>query len=212
MKQFISCSILLFFVISSCKNLSSEEKKTLFDGKTFAGWEGDTILTWHIENETITGGSLHQTVPQNDFLSTDRSYANFILKLKIKLTGNEGFINSGIQFRSKRSSDPDHEMIGYQADWGEAYWASLYDESRRNKTLAAPDSIQVLEWIKKDDWNDYEIRAENRRIRLYINGHETVDYTEEDERIPQRGLIAFQIHGGGKAQVSFKDITLKELK
>jgi hypothetical protein len=93
MKQFISCSILLFFVISSCKNLSSEEKKTLFDGKTFAGWEGDTILTWHIENETITGGSLHQTVPQNDFLSTDRSYANFILKLKIKLTGNEGFIN-----------------------------------------------------------------------------------------------------------------------
>jgi hypothetical protein len=103
-------------------------------------------------------------------------------------------------------------MIGYQADWGESYWASLYDESRRNKTLAAPDSIQVLEWIKKDDWNDYEIRAENRRIRLYINGHETVDYTEEDERIPQRGLIAFQIHGGGKAQVSFKDITLKELK
>lgn len=39
--------------------------------------------------------------------------------------GNDGFINSGIQFCSKKMIDPDHEMIGYQADWGEQYWASL---------------------------------------------------------------------------------------
>jgi hypothetical protein len=27
----------------------------LFDGKTFNGWEGDTIKTWKIENGTIAG-------------------------------------------------------------------------------------------------------------------------------------------------------------
>lgn len=202
---------ILFLSVMCCKPTATKTQ-VLFDGKTFRGWEGDTLNTWRIEDGMLIGGSLEQTVPHNDFLCTDRNFSNFILKLKIKLTGDEGFINSGIQFRSIRSTDPDYEMIGYQADWGENYWASLYDESRRKKTMAAPDSLQVLQWIKKDGWNDYEIHAENRRIRLYINGHETVDYTEEDKSIPQSGLIGLQIHGGGKAEAAFKDITIKELK
>jgi hypothetical protein len=192
--------------------LQKNQKETpLFDGKTFNGWQGDTKTTWKIENGAIVGGSLNKTVPQNDFLCTARTYDNFILKLKIKLTGSEGFINSGIQFRSVRAKDPANEMIGYQADWGKDYWASLYDESRRNKTIAKPDSAQVLKWIKMNDWNDYEVRAEGRRIRLYINGHQTVDYTEPNANIPQSGLIGLQIHGGGKAQVAFKDIFITEL-
>ncbi|MDP1813052.1 MAG: DUF1080 domain-containing protein [Leadbetterella sp.] len=190
---------------------TSQKSTPLFDGKTFNGWQGDIKNTWKIENAAIVGGSLEKTVPQNDFLCTARTYDNFILKLKVKLTGSDGFINSGIQFRSIRSSDPANEMIGYQADWGKNYWASLYDESRRNKTIAKPDSAQVLKWIKINDWNDYEVKAEGSRIRLYINGHQTVDYTESDANIPQTGLIGLQIHGGGKAQVSFKDIYITEL-
>ncbi|MCJ7467501.1 MAG: DUF1080 domain-containing protein [Maribacter sp.] len=186
--------------------------RALFDGKTFKGWQGDTLNTWRIEKGVIKGGSNQTVVPHNDFLCTDRSYSNFILKLKIKLTGNEGFINSGIQFRSKRLEDPDYEMTGYQADWGAGYWGSLYDESRRNLTLMAPDSVKVLQWLKIDDWNDYEIRAEDRRIRIYLNGHQTVDYTEEDINIPQSGLIGLQIHGGGKAEVAFKNIRLEVLE
>lgn len=189
---------------------TSPKVTPLFDGKTFNGWQGDTRNTWRIENGALVGGSLQKTVPQNDFLCTARMYDNFILKLKVKLTGNEGFINSGIQFRSIRASDPANEMIGYQADWGKDYWASLYDESRRNKTIAKPDSAQVLKWIKINDWNDYEVKAEKNRIRLYINGHQTVDYTEQDTNIPQSGLIGLQIHGGGKALVAFKDIYITE--
>mgnify|MGYP003833270867 CR=1 FL=1 len=190
---------------------TSQKSTPLFDGKTFNGWQGDIKNTWKIENGAIMGGSLQKTVPQNDFLCTARTYDNFVLKLKVKLTGKEGFINSGIQFRSIRASDPVNEMIGYQADWGKDYWASLYDESRRNKTIAKPDSAQVLKWIKINDWNDYEVKAEGRRIRLFINGHQTVDYTEPDANIPQSGLIGLQIHGGGKAQVAFKDIFITEL-
>lgn len=185
---------------------------SLFDGQTFHGWQGDTQNTWRIENQSLIGGSLVETVPHNDFLCTTKQYGDFILKLKIKLTGEEGFINSGVQFRSKRLTDPNYEMTGYQADFGEAYWASLYDESRRNLTLTAPDSVQVLEWVNINDWNDYEVHAEGRRIRLYLNGHQTVDYTEEDQSIPQSGLIGFQIHGGGKAEAAFKDIFIEEIK
>ena len=184
----------------------------LFDGKTLRGWEGDTAKTWRVEDSAIVGGSLTDTVPRNEFLCTTRSYGNFVLRLKFKLAGTEGFVNSGVQFRSQRATKPAHEMVGYQADLGAKYWGSLYDESRRNKTLAGPDQATTNDLIKADAWNDYEVRAEGRRIRLTLNGRQTVDYTEPDETIPQSGLIGLQIHGGGKAQVFFKDITIEELQ
>lgn len=202
---------LILFILFACSEASVDTPTSLFDGKSFSGWQGDTMNTWRVEDGMIVGGSLTETVPTNEFLVTDRSYDNFILTAKIKLTGNEGFINSGIQFHSKRLSDPDYEMQGYQADWGEDYWASLYDESRRNRTLIAPDSTQVASWINKNDWNDYKVHTENGRIQLFINGHQTVDYTEQDSSIPQSGLIGLQIHGGGKARVAFKDIFIEEL-
>jgi len=181
----------------------------MFDGKTFAGWEGDTLNTWRIENHTIVGGSLTDTVPHNDFLVSTKPYDNFILKLKFKLEGTEGFINAGIQFRSQRLDEPDYEMIGYQADMGDGYWGALYDESRRRKVLQKPDSVKMRSIVNFGDWNNYEIRAIDRNIQLFLNGQKTVDYTEEDLEIPQEGFIGLQIHGDGKAKVFYKDITIE---
>lgn len=182
----------------------------LFDGKSFSGWEGDTAHTWRIEEQSITGGSLTETVPHNYFLATDKTFGNFILRLRFKLKGT-GFVNAGIQFRSQRTAKPDYEMTGYQADLGKGYWGSLYDESRRNKTLAAPDTALISRILHPDGWNDYEIRCEGPRIRIRLNGHETVDYAETDPSIPRNGRIALQIHGGGKAQVWYKDLVLEPL-
>ncbi|MGE3312646.1 MAG: DUF1080 domain-containing protein [Limisphaerales bacterium] len=184
--------------------------KSLFDGKSFAGWEGDTANTFRISNGTIEAGSLTEMVPRNEFLATTARYTNFVLRLKVKLVGTEGFVNSGVQIRSERKPDH-HEMIGYQADIGAGWWGAIYDETRRNTILAKPDEAVIKKALKADDWNDYEIRAEGRRIVLKLNGVTTVDYTEKDASIPQHGLIAVQIHGGGKAVVSFKDITIEEL-
>jgi hypothetical protein len=47
-----------------------------------------------------------------------------------------------VQIRSQRMKDS-HEMIGYQADLGEGFWDSIYDESRRNKVLAAVDQEAI---------------------------------------------------------------------
>jgi hypothetical protein len=210
MKSIVSF-IYLFALLLLSIDQYPKEVVSLFDGFTFNGWEGDTLKTWRIEDKMIIGGSLRKNVPENNFLCTSRSYRNFMLKFKIKLVGQEGFINAGLQFRSVRATNPSNEMIGYQADWGKEYWASLYDESRRNKTLASPDSTKVLTWINQNNWNDYLIRAENNRIRLFINGHKAVDYVESDASIPLSGLIGLQIHGGGKAEVYFKELYIKEL-
>lgn len=182
----------------------------LFDGKTFTGWSGDTLHTWRIENNTIIGGSLVQTVPHNEFLSTTGSYGDFELTLQFKLVGS-GFVNAGVQFHSQRLSDPAFEMTRYQADLGKGYWASLYDESRRNVTIVNPDSLLISKILKPGGWNNYRIRSEGRRIRIWLNGTQTVDYTEPDEKIIHTGLIALQVHGGGKTEVSYRNIILVKL-
>lgn len=64
---------------------------------------------------------------------------------------------------------------------------------------------------KPGDWNRYEVRCEGAHIQIWRNGEKTVDYTEADPAIPQNGLIALQIHGGCKAEIRFRDITLREL-
>ncbi len=204
-------AILCLTALGSFMNNTAQKSRLLFDGKTFRGWEGDTLNTWRIENGSIVGGSVNEIVPHNDFICTKRNYRNFILRLKVKLVGKSGFINAGVQFRSQRLLNPSHEMIGYQADVGPGYWGSLYDESRRNKTLMAPDSTAIAHLVKVNDWNEMELRCEDRHIRLFLNGKQTVDYKEPDDTLPQVGLIGLQVHGGGKVEVSYKDLIITEL-
>jgi hypothetical protein len=186
------------------------ESKPLFDGKTLEGWEGDTEKTWRVEDGAIADGSLEKTVPRNEFLCTKQSFGDFELRVKFKLLGDRDKANGGVQIRTKRIPNH-HEVSGYQADIGQGYWGALYDESRRNKVLAAPDPKVLKEIVKYDDWNDYVIRCEGPRIRLWLNGTLTVDYTERDDKIERTGIIGLQIHGGAKAKALYKDITIEEL-
>jgi hypothetical protein len=186
------------------------EIEQLFDGETLTGWEGDIKHTWRIEDGAIVGGSLDRFVPRNEFLCTARNYGDFELKLKFKLLGDRSRANAGVQFRTRRMPNH-HEVSGYQADVGQHYWGALYDESRRNRMLARPDRSVVEKLVKHEDWNDYVIRCEGPRIRLWLNGTLTVDYTERDAKIERTGIIGLQIHGGAKAKVYHKDITIEDL-
>ena len=182
----------------------------LFDGTTFTGWEGDTDRVWRIADGEIVAGSLEKKQPKNDFLCTTRRYGNFDLRLKIKLAGTEGFVNSGIQFRSERITGS-HEVIGYQADFGHGYDGALYDESRRKRMLAQPSPDVLQKVSRPGEWHDYRIRAEGPRVQLWVNGIQTVDYTEAEPGLPADGIIALQIHGNAVAEVRFKDIAIEEL-
>lgn len=181
----------------------------LFDGKTLEGWEGN-LAVWRVEDGAITGGSMEGN-PRNEFLATKKSYRNFVLRLEYRLVGTAGFINGGVQIRSRRIDKPAHEMRGYQADIGANYSGCLYDESRRNKVLAQADKAVIAAAEKPGEWNRYEIRCEGPRIRLSVNGKQTVDYSEPDPAIERDGLIALQIHGDCKAVIAFRDLQLEVL-
>ncbi|MBK8090599.1 MAG: DUF1080 domain-containing protein [Verrucomicrobiaceae bacterium] len=188
------------------------EPVALFDGKTFTGWEGDIGSVWRIEDGAFVAGSLQKKQEKNNFLATTKSYGDFELTLKWKLEGTEGFVNGGVQFRTKRIPDH-HEVSGYQADLGKGYDGALYDESRRKKMLAQP-TPELLAKAQKPlgEWNDYRIRAQGNRIQIWLNGVQTVDYTETEPGIDMSGIIAVQIHGGATSIVRYKDIQIEELK
>ena len=193
--------------------VAAEEKKSdattnvIFDGKTLEGWDGDTSV-FRVEQESIIGGQLKDKIPHNFFLSSKEEYSDFELTLEFRLIGEE--TNAGVQLRSKRIPDH-HEMIGYQADLGQNYWGALYDESRRNKILAAPKKEELDKVLKRDDWNRYRILCEGRHIQLWINDFKTVDYTEADEAIEHKGLIALQIHGGPPGEAHYRNIRIRRI-
>ena len=181
----------------------------LFDGKTLDGWEGNTNY-WRVEDGAIVAGWIERKQPHNDFLATRKQFGNFELRLQYKVEGTNGFVNGGVQFWSQRVPN-DFEVSGYQADLGANTDGNLYDESRRNRNLAEAKKETREEALRPGNWNDYRIRAEGAHIQIWLNGVQTVDYTEPDATIPQRGIIALQIHGGAYTKEQYRNLVIEEL-
>lgn len=211
MKSLISViALVVSLPLGSPSHQGAREPKpvAIFDGKTFEGWEGN-LKIFRIEDNAIVGGSLKDKIARNEFLCTTKTYGDFEVRLKTKLLGGDG-ANAGIQFRTKRIPNH-HEVSGYQADMGTGWWGALYDESRRNKILKGPDQATMKGVVKNGEWNDYVIRAAGKRIQLWINGVQTVDYIEEDPTIDTTGVVCPQIHGGPPSEAWYKDITIVDL-
>ena len=187
----------------------------LFDGKTFAGWEGNLEL-FRIEDGAVVGGNLSDEIPRNEFLCTTEEYGDFELRLQARTSREDA--NGGIQFRSRRTPN-ESEVVGYQADIGllggeppQNIWGALYDEARRRELLAVPDQDELLKVFRPGSWNDYVIRAEGSRIQIWINGSQTVDYTETDPDIAPTGVIGLQIHAGAPAEIRYRNLQIRPLK
>jgi hypothetical protein len=195
-------------LVAAASAIAADEGfESLFDGRTLDGWEGDTKI-FRVVDGAIVGGTLKERIARNEFLCTKRDFADFELRLTFKLLGKGA--NAGVQFRSRRIPNH-HEVKGYQADLGDGWWGSLYDESRRNKVLVAADPAVVKQALKRDEWNDYAVRCQGPRIQIWLNGQQTIDYTEPDDKIERDGLIGLQIHGGGPSEAWYKDLRIKKL-
>jgi HEAT repeat protein len=178
----------------------------LFNGRDLTEWIVDTPSLWSVRNGVIIGKS--PGLSYNEFLRTRASYGNFVFHGKLRLI--DGIGNSGFQFRSKPVENS-HEVSGYQADAGESYWASLYDESRRRKTLAGPDAA-FLAALDPAAWHVYTVEAIGNRIRITFDGVETVNYEEREPGIEATGFIALQVHSAKQPiEVWFKDLRIKIL-
>jgi putative membrane-bound dehydrogenase-like protein len=168
-----------------------------FNGHDLTGWTGDSQL-WSVENGQIVGRS--PGIKHNTFLVSDLAAKNFRLSLEVKLVKDQG--NSGVQFRSEML-DGFNEMRGYQADIGPDWWGKLYEENGR--TLLWKKSGE--QFLKKGDWNKYEVEAVGSHIRTWLNGQLCVDL--DDPAGKRSGVFALQLHAGDPTEVRFRNIRLE---
>lgn len=169
-------------------------------------WEGLVKEYWKVEGNTIVGLTKEKQ-GFNTFLCSKKKYKNFELKFQVRLKGGTG--NSGIQIRSEIANAKNYSVKGPQCDIGANYWGSLYGELFGGMMREAPKA-KVNEKLKADDFNEYHIVCVGKKVTIKVNGVVCVD--EEFEKLPAEGIIAFQLHSGPPMEVTFKDITFKELK
>lgn len=209
------------------------EGKSLFDGKTLAGWQGNPKL-WRVEDGAITGESTDEApLKHNEFLIWDGEVGDFVLTLKFRIEGR-GVQNSGVQYRSKRHPEVGKYVVGgYQADIdGKGQYMGILYEERGRGILALQGQDVVLR--KGDDgvekkvvgtlgeksellkgtgpgkWHDYQIEARGRELTHTINGQTIVKVVDRDDAFQSKGLLALQLHAGPAMKVQFKDIRLSQ--
>ena len=201
-------SVFLFGAVAlAAATVSAQESAgfhPLFNGKDLSGWvtPADKSL-FTVENGEIVGRTTEKILEKNEFLVTDKSYGDFVLKAKVKIRNG----NSGIQFRSERKDDG--VVSGPQADVADDQWGLLYEERRRGILQRYPLD-QAKKLLRADGWNEFVITAKGSHVTIDLNGTRIID--RDDPKFDKEGIIALQIHRWpDPMEVRFKDIEIKEL-
>jgi hypothetical protein len=209
----------------------------IFDGKTLAGWDGDTRF-WRAENGEIVGEtSPDNVVKQNNFLIwRGGTVRDFELKLEFRINGT----NSGVQYRSTELPSIGKWVLkGYQADidFTQNYLGNVHDErgrapsgdghvvlSRRGDvtrivegpkykvigTIADPTLLRGA--MNVNGWNQYHIIARGAVLMQLVNGQlMAVAIDEDTKHAAPEGLIGFQMHVGPPFRVQYRNVMLRKL-
>jgi len=199
---------------------------TIFNGKDLTGWEYNPGI-WSVENGCLVGQSPEgKPYDKQDYIYWKKEVADFVLKVKYRLTGKGS--NSGVQIRSEKR--PNWDCYGYQADIEEApnWTGCLFHHSRgavvkrgfkgmitpegQDETKQFADPAELAKKYKTEgDWNEYEITAKGSVITLKINGELMCEVDDRHKEAAGKGIIAFQMHPGPPMKVEFKDVKIKIL-
>jgi hypothetical protein len=77
-------------------------------------------------------------------------------------------------------------------------------------TLGNPDDLKAF--IKPGEWNQVEIIADGHTLIHIVNGHVMAILVDNDPKYFQaKGLLAFEIEGGGNVKISHRNVWLKKL-
>ena len=206
----------------------------IFDGKTLTGWHISSTSphgitqAWVARDGAITGT---QDKPGNGgILLTDELYGDFEVSLEI---GNDYGPDSGLFLRSTEDGKCYQAMIDYH-DNGNVmgvYGEGIGGFAARNfVTHASPDQITIVDcpqfpcpvtaeqWktLWQKDWNKVRTRITGNppRIETWINGVKFMDWTDTEKRLPDKGRIGVQVHGGGNLTgqfVRYRNIRVRRL-
>ena len=114
MKRLIPPTLALYLSLFFSGQVPADEFRSIFDGKSLAGWHAGDMSYWSVQDGAITAESTpeHPCTLNRFLIWQGGEPGDFELRLKFRLANNRG--NSGIQFRSVLL--PNGDTVGYQAD------------------------------------------------------------------------------------------------
>ncbi|MEM9282397.1 MAG: DUF1080 domain-containing protein [Verrucomicrobiota bacterium] len=189
----------------------------LFDGKSLSGWKPSADEAAY----TVTEGELRLQatdgkISSHLFYVGDDDELDLFKDFELEVVARaEGNSNSGIFFHSdmETRNRNGHLSNGYEVQLNST-------EKEKRKTGSLYDVVDVSESLVDDtEGVTVRIRVEGKRIQVWVNDIQTVDYTEPGNVAEQRqgrvlrdsgGAIALQAHDEDSI-FFFKSVRIKPL-
>ena len=184
----------------------------LFDGKSLAGWKPSKNSpegTYKVEDGVlqVRGGQGHIYYVGADGKA---EFKNFDFKAKVKTYPKA---NSGIYFHTA------YQDSGWPAAGFECQVNASHGDIKRTGGLYAVRDVLNIPAAPDNVWFEYHVRVEGKRIQIWIDGKQTVDFTQPEDWTPPKGMpgrklgagtFALQAHDPG-CKVDYKDLVVERL-
>lgn len=193
----------------------------MFNGKDLSGWKsnGSTedqpqqkagVFTVKDGELVVSGGRAHLFY---EGLDGKAVFRNFEFKAKVKTTPGS---NSGIYFHTR------FEPKGWPSQGYECQVNATHSDRKKTGGLYAVADVMDKAPHKDNEWFDYSIKVEGRRIVVAINGKVTTDWTQPADWDPAKslnnmpgrklgeGTIAIQGHDP-KSTIYYRDLYIRPL-
>ncbi len=189
--------------LAQLSQAASPEWECLFNGKDLTGWKSIGNESWTVKEGVIFGEGVTQ---EYGYLATEKEYKDFHLSLRFKCDADG---NSGVYFHTTFAPGTTSVTEGRQIEIARTighHTGGVYGDGKGWIVWPAPELETV---IRPDDWNEMLIRVEGNRYVVYLNGVPMIDYTYPSPTATE-GVIALQLHSGGKGRMRFKDIWIRD--
>lgn len=205
----LSAAVLIAFIVNGLGQPVKEKGfKTLFDGKSFKGWQKaeESPDTW-----TIKDGALVAAGPRNHlfYVGDKKPFVNFELKVDVM---TEPGSNGGIYFHTQ------YQPKGWPSRGFEVQVNQTHTDWKKSGSLY--DVVNVKERLANDkEWYSYHIIVQGKHVTIKVNDKVAVDWEQPADRktgadfarVLNKGTFALQAHDP-KSVIRYKNIRVKRLK
>ena len=194
----------LMFAQADKPKLPGEDWVPLFNGKDLSGWTSIGKEEWSVEDGVIHGKAISKAY---GYLQTEKAYKDFHLSIKFKCVGDG---NSGVFYHVAFKPGTADVSSGMQFEIDCAinrHTGGVYDNKRAWIVWPSPENETV---VRQGDWNEYLLKVEGNRYMARLNGVQVLDYTDPKPNALD-GPIALQLHSGGRGDMMFKDVLIRDL-
>jgi hypothetical protein len=184
--------------------LPGEDWVSLFSGNDLSGWTKIGQESWTVENGVIHGKGLTKDY---GYLQTEKPYKDFQLSLRFKCVGDG---NSGVFFHTafKPGTAEITQGLQFEIDCTMMHHTGgVYGDGRQWIVWPSPENEGV---VRMGEWNDYLLQVVGNHYRSRLNGVQMIDFTDPKPKSFD-GPLALQLHAGGRGNMEFKDIWVRDL-